>query len=290
MLKKILVPLDGSDLADRILTHVRRLLLREDAEVMLLTVLPPEAATEGEDRRAARLAETTTHLERELRKLGEAGARARFDMMTGDPAAQILAFAETWRPGLVAMSTHGRTGIERWARGSVAERVLRRSTLPLLLANPRGLEGGEPRFRRILVPLDGTDTSARILPLAIEMAHRYEAEVLLVHAATGYTAFAEYPAVEVRPTADELRELMEPYRLQAEKAGVHSRVFLLYEEAAKAILHVAAADSVDLIAMTTHGRTGLPRWVFGSVAEKVLRAAPCPLLVSRGAPSTTITG
>ncbi len=290
MLKKILVPLDGSDLADRILTHVRRLLLREDAEVMLLTVLPPESQTEEETLRAARMEGTTTHLGRELRKLGEAGARARFDMMTGDPAAQILAFAETWKPGLIAMSTHGRTGLERWARGSVAERVLRRSTYPLLLGNPRGLEGKEGRFRRILVPLDGTDTSARILPLAIELAHRYDAELLLLHAATGCTAFADYPAVEVRPTADELRELMEPHRLQAEKAGVRSRVYILYEEAAKAILQVAAADAVDLIAMTTHGRSGLPRWVFGSVAEKVLRAAPCPLLVSRGAAATAVTG
>lgn len=281
MLKKILVPLDGSELADRILTHVRRILLREDAEVMLLTVLPPEAATEDERTRAWRIEEASGHLMGELKKLGQAGARARYDLMTGDPAAQVLAFADTWQPGLIAMSTHGRTGLERWARGSVAERVLRRSEHPVLLANPRGFDGKEARFRRILVPLDGTDTSAAILPVVEEFASRYESEVILLHAAAAYTAFAEYPNVEVRPSADELRDLMEPYRERLERANVKSRVYILYEDPAQAILHVAAADAVDLVAMTTHGRSGISRWVFGSVAEKVLRNCPCPVLASR---------
>lgn len=281
MLKKILVPLDGSALADRILTHVRRILLREDAEVMLLTVLPPEAATEDDRTRAWRIDEVSAHLTAEVRKLVEAGARARYDLMTGDAAEQILAFAETWRPGLIAMSTHGRTGLARFRRGSVAERVLRRSQHPVLLANPHALEGTEARFRRILVPLDGTDTSAAILPLAEELAHRYESEVILLHASAAYTAFSEYPGREVRPTAEELCDLMEPYRERFDKAGVRSRVSILYEEPAHAILHVAAADSVDLVAMTTHGRTGVARWAFGSVAEKVVRRCPCPVLAMR---------
>lgn len=281
MLKKILVPLDGSELADRILGHVQRILLREDAEVMLLTVLPPEAATEDDRTRAWRIEEASGHLMGELKKLGQAGARARYDLMTGDPAAQILAFADTWQPGLIAMSTHGRTGLERFRRGSVAERVLRGSDHPVLLANPRGFEGREARFRRILVPLDGTDTSASILPIVEEFASRYESEVILLHAAAAYTAFSEYPNVEVRPSAEELRDLMEPYRERFERVGVRSRVYILYEDPAQAILHVVAADAVDLVTMTTHGRSGLSRWVFGSVAEKVLRNCPCPVLASR---------
>ncbi len=283
MLKKILVPLDGSELADRILTHVRRLLLREDAEVMLLSVLPAEAATEDERSRAWRIEEASGHLMGELKKLGQAGARARYDLMTGDPATQILAFADTWQPGLIAMSTHGRTGLERFRRGSVAERVLRGSEHPVLLANPLAFEGQEARFRRVLIPLDGTDASAAILPIAHELASRYEAEVILLHAAAAYTAFAEYPNVEVRPSAEELRDLMEPYRERFDRAGIKARVYILYEDPAQAILHVAAADSVDLVAMTTHGRSGLSRWVFGSVAEKVLRNCPCPVLASRSA-------
>lgn len=286
MLKKILVPLDGSELADRILTHVRRILLREDAEVMLLTVLPPETATEDERSRAWRIEEASGHLMGELKKLGQAGARARYDLMTGDPAAQILAFADTWQPGLIAMSTHGRTGLDRFRRGSVAERVLRGSKHPVLLANPRAFEGKEARFRRILVPLDGTDTSAAILPIAQELASRYESEVILLHAAAAYTAFAEYPNVEVRPSAEELRDLMEPYREKLDQGGVKSRVYILYEDPAQAILHVATADAVDLVAMTTHGRSGLSRWVFGSVAEKVLRNCPCPVLASRATAKT----
>lgn len=281
MLRKILVPLDGSELADRILVQVRRLLSREDAEVLLLTVLPEPSPDEGERAQAARLEEVSSRLEAKRRKIEEGGARARFDLMTGDPASQILSFAEAWCPSLIAMSTHGRTGLERWTRGSVAERVLRRSQFPLLLANPRGLEKGDGRFRRILIPLDGTDTSARILPLAEQMAIQYESEVILLHAASSAYAYSEYPSLEVRPTAQELREMLDPYRERFESAHVKTTISIQYDDPSAAILHVAAADEVDLVAMTTHGRTGLTRWVFGSVAEKVLRRCPCPVLVSR---------
>ncbi len=281
MLRKILVPLDGSELADRILVQVRRLLAREDAEVLLLTVLPEPSADESERARAARLEEVSSSLEAKRRRLEESGARARYDLMTGDPASHILSFAEAWGPSLIAMSTHGRTGLERWARGSTAERVLRRSHFPLLLANPKGLEKGEGRFRRILIPLDGTDSSARILPLAEEMAIRYESEVVLLHAASSAYAYAEYPTLDVRPTAQELKEMMDPYRKRLESAHIRTTISIQYDDPAAAILHAAAADEVDLVAMTTHGRTGLTRWVFGSVAEKVLRRCPCPVLVSR---------
>ncbi len=283
MLSKILVPLDGSELADRILVHVRRLLAREDAEVLLLHVLPEPSPDEGERARAARLEEVSSRLESQRRKLEESGARARYDLMTGDPATQILAFAETWGPSLIAMSTHGRTGLERWTRGSTAERVLRRSPFPLLLANPRALRAGEGRFRRILVPLDGTDTTARILPLAEQVALRYESEVILLHAATAYYAYAEYPSLDMRPSAEELKVLLDPYRERLEAAHIRTKVCILWEDPTAAILHLATADDVDLVAMTTHGRTGLSRWVFGSVAEKVLRRCPCPVLVIRAA-------
>ncbi|MBI2191373.1 MAG: universal stress protein [Planctomycetes bacterium] len=281
MLNRILVPLDGSELAGRILGPVRSLLLRQDAEVMFLRVLPGHWMAE-EDRLWPGEGESPrTHLERLRNDLVNQGGRAYYLFRKGDPADEILKFAEDYQPSLIAMSTHGRTGVERWIRGSVAERVLRGSIFPLLLASLHGLEeGGDRRtgpFRRILVPLDGSERSARILPLVREIARLYHSEVVLV------CVQVNLPSPEgamIVPPADAALQV-EPYRKKLEEADVPVRVLFPCGAVSHEILAAVEHSKIGLLAMTTHGRTGLSRWVFGSVAENVLRHCPCPLLVQR---------
>lgn len=279
MFEKILVPLDGSRLAARALTCVKRL-LSKDAELTLLRVVEPSDAPH--DRGPAVEAALLAQLERTREELGP-DVRCVPQLLRGDPAEEIVRYARESGQDLVVMATHGRSGIERWVRGSVAERVLRTCEVPLLLCTPSALE---PRhdgpFRRILVPLDGSEVADRILPLVEEVARRHGSQVTLLRVEP--LVITEVPSPVLSGSLWDpapLEQSLEPRRQRLAAAGVHADARAVYGVVAAKILQ--AARDADLLAMTTHGRTGLARWWFGSVAEQVLRHAPCPLLVLRTA-------
>jgi nucleotide-binding universal stress UspA family protein len=271
---KVLIPLDGSELALAALYTLRPLLIgATKPEVTLLRVLgdsEAQAATEELDRARALLEAwgltTATILERE-----------------GDAADRILACAEALGVDLVAMSSHGHSGVTRMVRGSVAERVLRRCTAPLLLCTPQsGGVGDYPAFRQILVPLDGSELAEQILPDVEKIALACESEVTLLRV-DGLLAMP--PSVGATPRAWDPEHIekalspLNPQRDALQQAGVTVGRQVAYGSPADQVLR--AAQKTDLIAMTTHGRSGASRWFFGSVAEAVLREAACPLLVRR---------
>ena len=274
LLKQILVPLDGSVLADRVLLHLRRLLLRKDTNVLLLRVIDEAPPRHGEERGFA-----GAHLDDQRRRLESLGARVETRIAKGDPAAEILRCAAERPPSLIAMSTHGRSGFDRWIWGTVAERLLREAQQPLFLLNPRALpeatHANEGGFKRILAPIDGSEIGATVLPLVSTIARLYESEVVLFHAAP--------PAEATTAVEEEAIASLNRHRKELEAQGLRARVEMRTESAAIAILDAAEAEEVDLVAMTAHGSSGSARWAFGSVAEKVLRHAPCPILVKRGA-------
>ncbi len=289
MFDRILVPLDGSMRSASILPQVRRLLTTVDAEVHLLHVAErgpdPDPVRRGEEF-VHSIARARDYLQRVRDGLRADGVRAEADVRAGDPAEKILEFSETSRIALIAMSTHGRTGWSRLTRGSVAERVLRHAPCPVLLLRPEGLDASpaaEPlRFRRILVALDGGEASSRILPLVETIARSHGSEVVLEYAALPIpwlvdevtTAAPEVPVPSLALDRD---------RVRLEMAGVPCRQRLDSLSPARAILEAAEEEQADLIALTTHGRTGPSRWAFGSVAEAVLRHATTPILILRTA-------
>lgn len=284
--RKILIPLDGSELSERILAQVRRLLVRQDAEVLLLHVVgAQEAGGAAEEQQLQAVEASRSYLERLVQDLNGDGATAHARVARGDPAERVLEVATEVGSDLIALATHGRTGLDRWVRGSVAERLLRRSPAPLLLANPHGVArgGGEARFRKILVPLDGSELAARILPSVRELALLYGAQVVLLRVEWIVPATAHYPLAETMPlrTADEVAATLAPFREALVAGGVEVSAQVEFGVEAERILHVAETQGVDLVAMTTHGRSGLSRWMFGSVAENVLRHCTCPVLVQR---------
>lgn len=279
----ILVPVDGSELGDAILDQLRRLLVRQDARVTLLRVVPlagDEAARPVQERLDAAQA----HLGRLRAGLAERGVDARTLLLTGDPAAVILDTCETERPSLVAMTTHGRSGPARWLRGSVAERVLRACPAPLLLANPRAVAAtSELRVERILVPLDGSPLAGAIAPAVLDLARAFQATVTLLHVGGAAPVLLDTPLVDpvLLPSPEELARAVEPVRAQLALAGLRARLEVAYGPPAQQILAEAERVPGTLVAMTTHGRTGALRWALGSVAEGVLRACACPIFVQR---------
>jgi nucleotide-binding universal stress UspA family protein len=196
-------------------------------------------------------------------------APSRRVIRDGRPAETILAVAEEQEASLIAMSTHGRTGLSRWLFGSVAEEVLRSAPVPLLLTRSFPRPGADAIPRRILVPIDSGELSLLGVDPAIELATTFAAHVVLLHVMPDHPPYGE-PVYPVREAFDRFRT-----------AGLTVEPVLRRGDAAAEILSVARDQKVELIAMATHGRTGVSRFVEGSVAEKVTRGSDVPLLLVR---------
>lgn len=284
MQRRILVPLDGSTLADEIIAQVRRLLVRSDHESVLLTVVPEDADPAVLERAKQ---DARDHLDGVRDALVSQGALASSEVLVGDPAEQIVACARRIEAELVVMASHGRSGLSRFLRGSVAEAVIRACPVPVLVANPRAVDTsgpeGELRLGRLLVPLDGSEVSLEVLPLVESLARRYESEVLLLRVEWALPIIGDgaYSAPAILRSADEIAAALEPIRQRFEAQGIRVRALAGQGPEALAILDTADREQVDLVVMSTHGRTGVSRWLFGSVAEQVLRHCTRPLLVRR---------
>lgn len=272
MFRKILIPLDGSELSQRVLPPLRHMLDEDGVtSVVLARVTGP-----GEDEARAR-----EELERLVGLLVASGVPAQARLAVGrDAGEEILRLAGELEVDLVAMATHGRSGLLRLVRGSVAERVLRGCTRPLLLCNPRVLQREAPQegFQRILVPLDGSALAERVLEPAAALARIYDAELVLFKVenfATDQGRSALRPPAEVLATLEPLAA-----RLRAQGLSRVSSRTALGSEVVETLEAIERLD-VDLLALTTHGRSGVSRWWFGSVAEALVRAATCPLFVLR---------
>jgi nucleotide-binding universal stress UspA family protein len=272
---RVLIPVDGSTLSDAIVLHARRLVRHDRArtELHLLTVL--DGAPPTEEERAAQSEEARAHLQLLSEALERDCASVRAHVVQGDPLAQILEATRSLRADLVAMTTHGRTGLARWVRGSVAERVLFASGVPVLLINPHApATRAEAGYRRVIVPLDGSPGSAEILAVAGAIALGSSAQVVLLHVT---------PALPHALTPQAHAEaLLGSARRSLEAAGIEDvRVVGRIGDPSTMILNEVEVQHGDLLAITTHARTGLARWRLGSVAEPVLRRATCPVLAYR---------
>ncbi len=294
MMKRILIPVDGSPAAEAILPQLDRLLRGKESEWTFLRVVPPVPALPGIDH--ARLAGTDRsqsekYLGDLVKRLEGDGVRARGLTVDGHEAETILRVAREVKATMIAMTTHGRTGVSRWTLGSVAEKVVRASEVPVLLL--RSFEGAVPRpprelaVRRILFPVDGSDLAAAALPAVEEIARGFGSEVLALHVQPepDLFVFGRAGVDPVQVTPPEPESVTAPILERLKGAGIRAVGREARGDAASRILDAAQSESVDLIVISTHGRTGVSRWVLGSVTEKVLRGSTVPMLVVRTRPA-----
>ncbi len=293
MYKRILVPLDGSPLGDRVLPYVRMLGKKLGAKVELFRVFDPHPEymypdpyqfRERNDSSEYCRKEIMTALGRAKIHLEEAGISATAVMhgpetvatgeihRYGTPAEHIVMESEKEPDTLIVMSTHGRSGVGRWVMGSVSDKVLRSTDKPLLIIRAEGNDAVlDGTIGQIIVPLDGSALAEKILPHAIALAKALEAKVCLV-----------------RATQDDesddgglghLERLAETFR---DEGVAEVEELLLHGDPATAIVDLTHEYPDALVAMTTHGRSGFGRWLMGSVADRVVRHAAGPVLVLRG--------
>jgi nucleotide-binding universal stress UspA family protein len=269
LLRSILIPHDGSALSGAVVESLAPLLGEDRAEGIGVTLLHVRDGA-SEDRSGLETAQAR------LTALG--GRVTRVEPISADPAGAIVDYARETLPDLVAMSTHGRSGLDRWVRGSVAERVLRACPAPLWMVNPRTRPGSV--VSSILVPLDESPRAARILDPLIPIARALGAKVTLLF--VDWDAATDTPSLAAKRRTERERDvrewLAEPWaRLEA--AGIAGAVRIVRGDVAEEILRVAEPGAFDLLAMSTHGRSGPGRWLLGSTAEKVLARARVPIFL-----------
>lgn len=295
MYKRVLVPLDGSRVAEAVLPFIKEIAGSLDMEIVLLRVvsltseevigIAPKFAL---DTPAGLRQDAQRYLEPRVEEFEARGVRASARVAVGEAASEIVAAARQVGADLIAMTTHGRSGLGRLLFGSVAESVLRAAPIPVFLLkmteealNAIGSTGNERlQVNRILFATDLSDAAMAAWPTARSIAAAFEAELILQHVVPPLAIQGDFPSEIFSrywgvARAEAERKLG---RLVNEAPGLKTRIRLDEGRAADHILQAAAEEGVGLIVMGTTGRSGVRRLLLGSVAAEIVRLAPCPVV------------
>ncbi|MGB7212947.1 MAG: universal stress protein [Gemmatimonadales bacterium] len=293
-MRRILVPLDGGPFAEQALELAAAIARADGAHLDIIavnaplpTMAPDEPLLQAETIHTAIRTNLVTYAGDVAEETAKAfGITAMATVVDGDPATEVERFAREQNVDLVVMCTHGRGPVVRAWLGSVADRLLRTLDGQVLLLRPDGGRKIGPRFHVALVAVDGSPLSETAIPAARALLAPQGTLVLarcVAPAVITPLAF-EMPIVPPMTTTQELRTAAEHYLTASAKrltsAGVPVRTALGESTNAAAwLVDRARTEGADLIAISTHGRTGLGRLVLGSVADKVIRSAEVPVLV-----------
>jgi nucleotide-binding universal stress UspA family protein len=300
MQSRILVPLDGSRLSEQSLPYAMTLGQSLPAELILLCAVSIPRDVEQALEKAGLAPgplfeqleiEASQYLEAMGRLLSKNELKFSHVVLRGAAADAIVEYADQMDIQMIVMASHGYTAIERWTHGSVAERVLQSAPVPVLLVRSReeGIKAVPAAHAcdRTLVPLDGSRLAEQVLPIIIPIAKAVGCELTLFRVPVAYSAGPltgrwYLPQNSSYETADQdaqgyLERLASNIRAQGVKVATATRV----GPVAESIIAYAEAQDIDLIAMCTHGRTGIARWALGSIADRVLRAGNKPILLVR---------
>jgi nucleotide-binding universal stress UspA family protein len=294
-MRTILVPLDGSPLAELGLRAATRMAVETGAELVLLCAVPFLSAAPGEEREYERT-EATAYLEEMRQRVADRGLAARTLVLPGDPVRAILFAAEVEGADLISMATHGHGGAMDRLLGSVTAAVLRAADRPMLITRGDApLREEAVPMRTILVGLDGTPFAEAALSYLAESGLGRAASTLLVQAveaapippAVGLVSEQALDRLAKEAQQVTERHLQEAVAyLQATAAAKlpmrRSRARALGGEAASILVDVAGGEHVDLLVLMTHGRRGMDRLLHGSVAQAVLRHSKAPVLILHG--------
>jgi nucleotide-binding universal stress UspA family protein len=286
--QKILVPLDGSDLAEKALTYAKTVSKLKNSEVILFAI-----SITNEGGRRDRLLKS--YLDISAKSLESQGVKVSTDVAYGEAAEEIIEYSEKNKIDLIIISTHGYSGIKRWMLGSTTQKVLYSTCTPILLIKSKAPEISKAEFQKILVPLDGSTFSEATFPFLEELAKGTKTNIILLGVCEP-PVVPSYGSKPINPTWEKYRdtlwadsqkqvtEYLEKTKDALEKNGLQIEPRIIKEtdgKVAKSIIKVARDEEVDLIAIATHGHTGASRWVYGSVANRIVEESAEPILLIR---------
>src|SRR5918993_1839190 len=300
MFSRMLIPLDGSKTAEKVLPYTRRLASVSDVPVELLGVvemtdIAGDISSNEAPYAEALIKEAVRNSTEYLESLAKTfrNAKVRCNVEQGRPEDIIIAAAAADKGTLIAMATHGRSGVSRWLLGSVTDKVLRGTVNPLLVVRAPGdsKTDGEAALRSVIVPLDGSEIAETVLSPVAALAKALELQVILVRVyGLPLAAYGgdDYYVPDYLELKDQIKDEAEGYlnsraSLLREQGVAEVSTVIIEGSAADAIISLARKTPDNLVAMSSYGRSGLQRWGLGSVTEKVVRHSEDPVLIVRGA-------
>jgi len=301
MYSKLLIPLDGSETAEQVLPYARLLTSKfgRPVELFAVTDIAEVLAYVSPDKTVAVFDMVQKGMQQSeiyLQKIAGTfhGANLNCIVKKGRAGEVIIDQAVADPALLISMATHGRSGLNRWMLGSVAEKVLRGSANPLLLirATEHAKTDGTASLKSIIVPLDGSDLAESVLPMVSGIAKRLDLSVILFRAYnTPYSLYSYghgYYGVDLQQLMagikDDVCDYLDKKAAEVRALGVDKVSCIAVEGvSADEILRIGGATPECIIAMCSHGRSGITRWALGSVAETVVRHFDKPVLILRPA-------
>jgi nucleotide-binding universal stress UspA family protein len=290
MLKRILIPLDGSKLSEAALGPGQELGRAFNSELHLLGVC------DGPDEKHHRLMQAYLDKRAEdlRRDISAKSPGLKTAVLCGEAASQVIDYSRRELMDLVIIVSHGHSGIMPWTMGGTANKIVHGAPTPVLLLRAAAVKRGSRRsiFSRLLLPLDGSAAGETALPYVLEIAARLGAEVTLlsvveseqrVHTIGGLD-FIRFPEQQVQKMRQDLSAYLDGAVKKFRDRGIQARAELSSGHAAEEIIKLAKAAGCGLVAMSSHGKSGLREWVLGSVSNKVLHAGKTHLLLVKPAP------
>ncbi len=287
--RRLLVTLDGSEFAEKVLPIASSLCQAYEAQLTLVSIIGARSAFQVRPNTRAQLEagrlEKETYLQGVVDRLSHNGIPIDFAVGIGPVAETVNLLSRELDADMIILSTHGRSGVQQWVLGSIASKIIQLSATPILLIRPTANgEMPSPRFERLLVPLDGSEFAERVLPYVRAVDPSFDSIILLL----------SVPEIPEAATYGVMADAVEALRLEAEKQakiylsnvaaaleeeGLTVRTIVAGSEAAETIAAVGKGEDIDLIMMATHGRGGLDRVFVGSVAERLVRQVESPIFL-----------
>jgi len=291
MYETILVPLDGSKTAEIVLPYAVEIAAKLGSEITLVRVSESKSSNIA-DAYHLYLERVKEQVQNQLEDYGaKKEAKVFGKILLGKPATEILRYADETGADLIIMASRGSSGEGPWLLGNVAAKVIRATRRPLLLIRAPASNAALRQKRlvkRILVPLDGSKTGEAAIPRTEVLSRALGAEIVLFQvvglvtvwgAYEGYVSYPEPPDPESRKAS--AVTYLDGVGKPLKEKGLSISSVVVLGSAAEKIIDYAKANDIDLIAMSTHGRSGIGRWVFGSVTDKTLHAGDTAVLVVR---------
>jgi nucleotide-binding universal stress UspA family protein len=302
MFDPILVPLDGSLLAECVLPHVIAITRAFGAGIMLLRVLDRNQA--GEKAQLFDLlnwqinkAGAKLYLDKTGTRLQKFGLRPNTAILEGLVAETITEYAQEKGMNLIIMSSHGHSGLSQWGLSSVTQKIIFSAPTSILIIRaqrPSSVELTEGQYAHIMVPLDGSRRAENVLPMVTRLARFHKSSVHLVHVVKTPEMARQMPPLQedvelanriVTRNHEEASRYLERIRLQSPLDGLDVQSHLLTGDNAPVALHdLAEREHIDMIALSAHGYSGNDQWPYGSLVSNFILYSKVPLLIVQDLP------
>jgi len=303
MFDPILVPLDGSQLAECVLPHASGFALSFNAQIKLLQVLEKDLGSTPAQmfdmlNWQVKKSQAELYLEKTRRQLQEDGLQAQALVLEGPVAESIVEFAQK-QSQLIILSSHGRHGLTQWGISNVTQKIILSAPTSLMIVRANQPQSGEfraqPLYQRILLPLDGSQRAENVLPIITQMARFHQSQVHLVQVVqTPEMARQMPPAPEdielsnrlVARNRNEAGRYLEQLKSRSTLEGIDVQTHLLTSDNAAAALHqLAAQENIDLIALSAHGYSGNHQWPYGGMVNNFIMYGQVSLLIVQDLPA-----